>query len=89
MDVRDQTYRMCSKGQSEENITAYVEKEILNFTKTKLIEDKLSYEDLIVQDNYSDDEVTITLNRELLKDRKDKQALVKVKLIQKHIFELK
>lgn len=80
---------MCSRGSTEAQITEFIEKELLDFKKIKLIEDKLSYEDLVVEDNYSDEEVTITLNRQLLKDRKDKQALVKVKILQKHIADLK
>jgi hypothetical protein len=80
---------MCTRGQTEQQITEYIEKELLGFKKIMLIEDKLSYEDLIVEDNYSDEEVTITLNRQLLKDKKNKQALVKVKVLQKHIADLK
>ena len=66
-----------------------LQKELLGFKKVKLIEDKLSYEDLVVEENYSDEEVTITLNRQLLKEKKDKQALVKVRILQKHIADLK
>ena len=80
---------MCSKGSSEAQITDYIEQALLAFKKVRLIEDKLSFEDLIVEDQYSDEEVTITLNRQLLKDRKDKQALIKVKILQRHVTELK
>ena len=45
---------------------------MLNLKKVRLIEDKLSYEELAVQNNFSEDEVTFVLNRQLLKDRKDK-----------------
>ena len=89
LTIRESAYRMCTRGQTEQQITEYIEKELLGFKKIMLIEDKLSYEDLIVEDNYSDEEVTITLNRQLLKDKKNKQALVKVKVLQKHIADLK
>ena len=35
--------------------------------KKRLIEDNMSYEDLAVLKNFSDDEITLTLNRELLR----------------------
>ena len=63
---------MCTKGASEAEMTHHIEQQLLAHKKVRLIEDKISYEDLVVQDNYSDKEVTITLNRQLLKERKDK-----------------
>ena len=47
------------------------------FKKARLIEDKISYEDLAVQDNFSDDEITFSLNRQMIKDKKDKVGLKK------------
>ena len=47
---------MCSKGSSEAQITDYIEQALLAFKKVRLIEDKLSFEDLIVEDQYSDEE---------------------------------
>ena len=43
--------------------------------KVRLTEDKISYEDLACQDNFSDDEITFVLNRQLIKDKKDKLAI--------------
>lgn len=43
--------------------------------KVRLTEDKISYEDLACQDNFSDDEITFALNRQLIKDKKDKLAI--------------
>lgn len=70
-------------------IAQYIEEEMLNLKKVRLIEDKLSYEELAVQNNFSDDEVTFVLNRQLLKDRKDKQALIRVHRLEKQLKALK
>jgi hypothetical protein len=43
--------------------------------KARLTEDKMSYEDLAVLENFSDDEITFALNRQNIKDKKDKSAL--------------
>ena len=51
------------------------------FKKARLIEDKISYEDLAVQDNFSDDEITFSLNRQMIKDKKDKVGLKKAKIL--------
>jgi len=40
-----------------------------------LIEENLPYEDLAVQENFSEDEITYELKRKILKERKDKIAL--------------
>ena len=77
------------KGKSETVIAQYIEEEMLNLKKVRLIEDKLSYEELAVQNNFSEDEVTFVLNRQLLKDRKDKQALLRVHRLEKQLKALK
>ena len=56
--------------------------QLIKFKKVRLVEDKMSYEDLVIQDNFSEDEVTFDLNRQLLKDRKNKIALRKAKKMQ-------
>ena len=50
--------------------------------KVRLIEDKMSYEDLAVQQNFDEEEITFDLNRQLLKDRKDQVALRKAKKLE-------
>ena len=40
--------------------------------KARLTEDKLTYEDMAVMDIFSDDEVTVALNRQMIKEKKDK-----------------
>jgi hypothetical protein len=47
--------------------------------KARLVEDCMSYEDIIFLDMFDADEITIVLNRELLKERKDRLTLQKVK----------
>jgi hypothetical protein len=42
--------------------------------KARLTEDKMSYEDLAVLEIFSDDEITFALNRQNIKDKKDKNA---------------
>jgi hypothetical protein len=57
--------------------------ELLNMKKARLTEDKMSYEDLAVLEIFSDDEITFALNRQNIKDRKDKNALQKAKMLKK------
>jgi hypothetical protein len=40
--------------------------------KARLIEDKMSYVDLAVKENFSEDEITNSMNRQNIRDRKDK-----------------
>ena len=49
--------------------------ELQKIEKARLTEDKMAYEDLAVLDIFSDDEITFALNRQNIKDRKDKNAL--------------
>lgn len=55
---------------------------LLTHKKARLIEDKMSYEDLAVMQNFDEDEVTFALNRQILKERKDKAALRKAKKLE-------
>ena len=55
--------------------------EILYMKKARLTEDKMSYEDLAVLEIFSDDEITFALNRRNIKDKKDKNALQKAKML--------
>lgn len=41
----------------------------------------MPYEDLAVLDNFSADETTFALNRQNIKEKKDKNALKKAKLL--------
>lgn len=43
----------------------------------------MSYEDLALMDNFDEDEVTFALNRQIIKNRKDKVALQKAKKLEK------
>tara|TARA_B110000285_G_C14858223_1_gene483260 strand:+ start:23 stop:235 length:213 start_codon:yes stop_codon:yes gene_type:complete len=62
---------------------ASISDELLNMKKARLTEDKMSYEDLAVLEIFSDDEITFALNRQNIKDRKDKNALQKAKMLKK------
>jgi len=62
---------------------ASISDELLNMKKARLTEDKMSYEDLAVLEIFSDEEITFALNRQNIKDRKDKNALQKAKMLKK------
>jgi hypothetical protein len=47
--------------------------------KARLTEDKMSYEDLACQDNFSDDEITFALNRQNIKDKKRQSSSLESK----------
>lgn len=52
---------------------------ILAMKSVRLTEDHISFEDLAVMDIFSDDEVTVALNRQLIREKKDKSALMKAR----------
>jgi len=49
----------------------------------------MSYEDLVMEDNFSEDEVPVSVAIKSLKDKKDKQALKKLANLEKQIGNLK
>ena len=62
---------------------------LLRFKKVRLVEDRISYEDLAVMDNFSEDEITFELNRKIIKEKKDKIALKKARKLEQQLIELK
>ena len=82
MRFNDGLYR-SNKG------TKDVPKSILAMKKVRLTEEGMSYEDLAVLENFSDDEITYELNREIIKNRKDQKALQKAKILRSQIKKLK
>ena len=46
--------------------------DFLNIRKARLVEDKLPYEKLTLTTQFSEDEITYELNRELIGEKKDK-----------------
>ena len=42
---------------------------MLDMKKARLVEEQMDYEELVMEENFSDDEITATLNRRLLKER--------------------
>ena len=78
---------MQTKGKDKEAIEKMMDEmhqALLTHKKARLIEDKMSYEDLAVMQNFDEDEVTFALNRQILKERKDKAALRKAKKLEQH-----
>ena len=49
----------------------------------------MDYEDMAVLDNFSEDEITFALNRQLLKEKYDRVTLTRVRKIQSRLKELK
>jgi len=45
---------------------------LINVDKARLVEDKIPYEKLTLNTEFSDSEVTYELNREIIKEKKDK-----------------
>lgn len=43
--------------------------QMLEMKKARLVEESMNYEELVMEDNFSDDEITATLNRKLIKER--------------------
>ena len=41
---------------------------MLDMKKARLVEEQMDYEELVMEENFSDDEITATLNRRLLKE---------------------
>jgi len=48
----------------------------------------MSYEELIMEQNFSDDEVTFSLNRKIVKEKKELMCLHQVKKMERQIMEL-
>jgi len=63
--------------------------DLLNIPKARLIEDKVPYEKLKLNTEFSDDEVTFELNREIVKEKKDKSVLLKIKKLEGQVKDLK
>ena len=75
LSIRNKNYDVQTK-EEEINHT------ILTMKKARLTEDRMSYEDLAVMDIFSDDEVTVALNRQMIREKKDKSALMKARKLQ-------
>lgn len=66
-----------------------IQQHMMQYKKARLVEDQISYEDLALIDNFDEDEVTFALNRQIIKNRKDKVALQKAKKLETQLQELK
>ena len=56
--------------------------DLINTPKVRLVEDKIPYEKLTLNTEFSDNELTYELNREIIKDKKNKQVLLKIKKLE-------
>ena len=51
---------------------------MLVMKKARLVQENMSYEDLMMHDLFDDDEVTFTLNRQLVKEKKELMSRIKL-----------
>jgi hypothetical protein len=49
--------------------------------KVRLIEENIKYDDLAVEENFSENEISYALNRAMLDQRKERKALKKAKFL--------
>ena len=60
-----------------------LENRMLVMKKARLVQENMSYEDLMMNDLFDDDEVTFTLNRQLVKEKKELMSLHHVKRMER------
>ena len=83
-----QFLKLRNTKSSYKNAKQFAE-DILSIKKVRLVEDKIPYEDLAVLDNFSADETTFSLNRQNIKEKKDRKALIKAKQLKNQLEDLK
>ena len=49
-----------------------MDKELESMKKVRLVEEQISYEELALMDNFSEDELTCELQRRILKEKKER-----------------
>ena len=62
---------------------------MMKLKKARLTEESMQYDDLVVLDNFSEDETTFALDRANIKGRKDKSVLKKSKILKQQVEEMK
>lgn len=62
---------------------------MLKHKKVRLTEENMQYEDLVVLDLFSEDEVTYAWDRANIKGRKDKSAFIKSKILKQQVIDMK
>ena len=62
---------------------------MINIQKARLVEDKIPYENLTLFTEFSDDETNFVLNREIIKEKKDKKLLKNIKKLESQVKDLK
>jgi len=61
---------------------------MLEMKKARLVEEQMNYEELVMEDNFSDDEITATLNRRLLKERTQLLCLQQVRRMENQFRDI-
>ena len=71
------------------DIQNQIRKRIQGHLRVRLVEEKMSYEDIAVEDNFSDNEVTFSYYRDFIRDKQYKTALKNVFRIEQQLSEIK
>ena len=66
---------MQKVGKSFKEDSFYMDKELEGMKKVRLVEEQIGYEELALMDNFSSDEITCELQRQILKEKKERIAL--------------
>lgn len=61
---------------------------MLDMKKARLVEEQMDYEELVMEENFSDDEITATLNRRLLKERVQLLCLQQVRRMERQFRDM-
>lgn len=75
-------------GRNSQVGLAEISNHMMELKKARLVEEGMSYEELIMEQNFSEDEVTFTLNRRLVKEKKELMCLHQVKRMERQTLEL-
>ena len=61
---------------------------MLDMKKARLVEEQMDYEELVMEENFSDDEITATLNRRLLKESVQLLCLQQVRRMERQLRDM-
>ena len=90
--IRDQLSKMVKVrknkkaftiGQGKDSVNNIFNKDLLSQKKARLIEDKIPYEDLVIQNNFSEDEGTFDLHMNNIRERNNTVGIQKVRKFEK------
>lgn len=80
--------RMVGKPNRNGEILWDISMQMLEMKKARLVEEQMNYEELVMEENFSDDEITATLNRRLLKERTQLLCLQQVRRMENQFRDI-